>query len=430
MRVNPASTLLEFALLLREQWLPRRKLEALQWRRFKHTLDHAYRRSPFYRKRLREAGVTPRDIKDRRDLMKIPITRREDLWRSEDLIVRGVDPGRLKRSFTSGSTGRRTTTYFDRRAWLAAKLLLKIRARLACGVRPWDRIAIVTADKPANGRLSELLLRQRRFSVFEPLEELHAALERYHPTALYGFPSSLAEIAEKPGNLRPSRIFTSSEVLDPGVRSTLENGFGAEVFDVYGSTEVKELAWECPSHAGLHINCDWLLVEFLKNGAPSTENDASMVVSTLYNGAMPLLRYEIGDTGRLLGDPCPCGRGLPLMVPTRGRIADYLTLPDGLRLSPYAVTCALESVPGIRRYQVRQTQHDRVHMAAVLDAAAGSGTTRHIKQCLGNVLPGIRVEVSLVDRFEREPSGKFRIVASAAAGVSQRINQRKGNDSL
>ena len=413
MRLEPCVAPLELLFLRQDQWRPAEWIEAAQWKRFKHVLEHAYARSPFYRRRFQEAGLLPRDIRDRRDLTAIPITRREDLARSEELLVRGAVPARLHRSFTSGSTWRRTTTYFDRRAWLEARLLVKMRARLACGIGPKDRIAIFTTETVRSGRLRSMVLRQRRFSAFEAFADQLPALERYDPTALYGFPSLLLEMAGRSGRLAPTRIFTSSEVLDPVSRNRLERAFGAEVFDVYGSTEVKEIAWECPRHEGYHINADWLLVEFLKDGRPTSEDDASIVVTTLYNAAMPLIRYEIGDTGRRLDQTCSCGRGLPLMTPTRGRLVDYLTLPDGSRRSPYAVTCAVESIGGMRQYQVRQGQHDRVTVRVVPDAAYGMNTARRIAERLREVLPGVRIDVTPVQSIERERSGKFRIVSSA-----------------
>ena len=68
-------------------------------------------------------------------------------------------------------------------------------------------------------------------------------------------------------------------------------------------------------------------------------------MTSLANRAMPLIRYEIGDTGELLAERCPCGRGLPLMRPTWGRSADYLALVDGTVITPYDMTCAIEHLP-------------------------------------------------------------------------------------
>ena len=92
--------------------------------------------------------------------------------------------------------------------------------------------------------------------------------------------------------MRPRLIFTSGELLDPATRRAIEDGFGAPVFDIYGCTELKEIAWECPAHAGLHLNADWILLEVDPPGSAG-----KILVTPLYSRAMPLLRYEVGDTG-------------------------------------------------------------------------------------------------------------------------------------
>jgi phenylacetate-CoA ligase len=398
--------------LLEAQWRSPARVAAAQWRRFKRLLRHAYDRSPFHRERFATAGITPADIRDRRDLAAVPVTRRADLLKPERLLVRGVSPRRLRRSMTSGSTGRRTVTYFDRDAWRRGKYLLKLRARLACGLRPWHRIAHLTEAREDRGRAARSFFRQRRFSVLDPIECHRASLERYDPAALYGFPSGLSLLADGDVRIRPSRLFTSSELLDPRTRAKLERAFGAEVFDVYGCTELKEIAWECPAHAGYHINSDWILVEVVDAEGKPTDGVGRILVTSLGNYAMPLIRYEVGDTGRRLAMPCPCGRGLPLMLPAEGRTADYFSLPDGSRVSPYALTCAIEPIDGLRQYQIRQRTPGCTTVTVVPGEAFGRHTTQRIRAALEPVLPGVRVEIATAPVIAREPSGKYRIVAS------------------
>ena len=112
-------------------------------------------------------------------------------------------------------------------------------------------------------------------------------------------------------------------------------------------------------------------------------------MTSLANHAMPLIRYEIGDTGELLAGRCPCGRGLPLMRPTWGRSVDYLALADGTVITPYDMTCAIEHLPGMLRYQIVQRAIDRVEVL---------------------VLPG---EGFSADRAGRDPGG----IAACAAGA-------------
>lgn len=404
---------LEFLQLQREQQLSKERIEELKWERFKKILKHAYDNTEFYRRRFKDVGITPEDINERKDLEKIPTITREDLRDPEKLIARGFKKHKMDSSTTSGSTGRRTTAYFDKRAWLKGKFLLKLRARLACGLSPLDRLAVFSEARAQNSPLKEFFLRQKFFSILDPIEKLIPEIENYNPSAMYGFPSHFSLLAErKTDGMNPSRIFTSSEMLDLNTRRKIESGFRAEVFDVYGCTELKEIAWECQEHSGYHINSDWLLVEFIRNENEGMEGGGSIVVTSLYNYGMPLIRYVVGDTGHLIEDRCPCGRGLSLMNPTLGRSVDYFILPEGAMVSPYAMTCAIENIEGMKQYQIVQEERGYALVNVVPNDRFNQESEQGIKFALEKVLPGVKVYVNLVDEIAREKSGKYRIVVS------------------
>ena len=177
-------------------------------------------------------------------------------------------------------------------------------------------------------------------------------------------------------------------------------------------TELKEIAWECPEHSGYHMNSDWLLVEFVSDGERFEKAGEKIIVSSLYNYAMPLLRYEIGDRGRALDGMCPCGRGLARMAPSEGREVDYIVLPGGVYVSPYALTCAVENVPGFKAYQIRQIRRDYLKIRIVPEEGLTRTWEERLRNALRPVLPGVRIDVEKTGRIEREPSGKFRIVFS------------------
>ena len=258
-------------MLHRAQWQSRKELEVAQWGRFKRLLEHAYARSPFYRRRFAEVGITPETIRARSDLERIPITTREDLRNPKELFCEGFDTEDLHCSLTTNSTGRRTRSYFDDRAWVLAKALLKLRARMTTGVGPTDRIALLQERDSASktSSLRERVFRLRPFPIDQPTPVLLQELRQFRPTVLYGFPSQLRRLADEGvSDLRISRIYTSGEILVAGVQRQIESAFSAPVLDVFGCTEVKEIAWQCDERAGYHINSDWLLVEVLQDESP------------------------------------------------------------------------------------------------------------------------------------------------------------------
>ncbi len=400
----------------RDPWLPADVLRRRQWARLQSILRHAFETSPFYRRRFGEAGITPDDVTSFADLRRLPVTTREDLRDPDEILSSSYERSTLKRSRTSGSTGRVTTTYFDRRAWWTAKISLKIRARLACGVRPWDRVALFQESDGVDGALRSWILRRKSFPIFDPLSSVVDEVRAYSPTALYGFPSYLARLgAVATGVVRPRVIFTSGEMLDNETRRKIETAFRAPVLDVYGSTELKEIAWECPAREGYHINSDWILVEVLDDRPGSGRRDGPLLVTSLYNYGMPLIRYQLGDTGYLIETPCSCGRGLPLMAPCLGRSVDYFVLPGGATVSPYRMTCAVENVNGLRQYQIIQEAIDRVVVKVVPVDGPAPVVEGQIREVLGPLLEGVQTSVRFVEKIEPEPSGKHRIVISRVA---------------
>ena len=87
-------------------------------------------------------------------------------------------------------------------------------------------------------------------------------MAEFAPEILYGFPGHLLLLGHRrQRQVRPRLVFTSGELLAEATRRQIEALFGGQVYDVYGSTEAKEIAWECPERAGYHVNADWLLVE-------------------------------------------------------------------------------------------------------------------------------------------------------------------------
>jgi phenylacetate-CoA ligase len=392
--------------IAREQWLDPEELQRRQWARLQRILDYAYHHSPFYARKFRAAGIEPVDIQQLSDLSHIPVVTREELRHPEALIPPPFRPETMRHTFSSGSTGESVKSYFDPEGWLVGKHLLKLRARWACGVRPLDRVALFTAGAFSNSALRQRVLRQRSFSVHEPPEGILPELLRFAPTVLYGFPSHFKELAEVwPSRLRPKIIFTSGEMLESAMRTRIESAFGAPVCDVYGSTELKEIAWECRERDGYHINSDWVLVEI-------EEPEGTVLVTSLYNRGMPLIRYRLGDTGSFVAGRCRCGRSLPLMAVGFARSVDIFALPAGGKVSPYTLINAVEVLDEIRQFQIVQESLDRVAVVVVPRGEFTRGAEERVRAALGPHLPGIAIEIRIVASIERERGGKYRMAMS------------------
>lgn len=417
----------------RTQYLPADQLRTLQLARLRTLLEHAYRRCPFYRERFDTLGMVPSDIRSLADLQALPVLEKRDIQEQRDRMVAGDWPREdLISNQTGGSTGT-PISFFLSRERKCSRAAATIRHNRWAGWDVGDKVAAVWGapqDAPRNwrGRLSDALLERRLFLDTGHLTEarmmeFHAALRRFRPKIMLAYARSAVMLARflKARGLtpyQPHSIVTSAEVLEPAERLLLQEVFGCEVFNRYGCREVSVIASECSEHRGLHVMAEGLVVEVAHAGEVSPDGLGSILVTDLFNYAMPLIRYRIGDMGAWEPGQCPCGRGLPRLRHVAGRVTDFLVGTDGRLVSGvFLATYLVAQRPSLGQVQILQDVPGqalfRIKRAAAfrdpddLDYLQ-SATRRH----LGD---DATIDWEFVDELPVEPSGKFIFCRSTAA---------------
>jgi phenylacetate-CoA ligase len=400
---------LAYASLQRTQWLDRDRLRALQERKLRRLVAHAYQSVPYYRQLFERVGLSPAAVVTLEDLNKIPISSKEEFQRAgrAQLTSRHYRSKPLHLERTSGSTGRPFEVAYDRE-FLGYRNGLFLRALTAVGYRPGMRLMLVTTGRENAIRR---LLRWRYVAIDASPATLLRLHNTFRPHVVYGAVSPLRglvrhahEVAS--GLHRPVSVVTSGESLDPLARNVLARGFGSVPYETYGLTETGVLGWECSERAGMHISEDMAIVECLPaRGAGEPER---IVVTNLGLWAMPLLRFETGDLGVLGPDErCTCGRYSRRLLRIEGRSVDLLHLPAGRVVSPYRLTLAIEAIPGVTRYQVVQEE------------PLGFTIRLAVAEALGHVA-GLRVRVEPTPRLDAVPGRKFRVVESLVTRTAER----------
>ena len=398
-------------------------VDALARQRLGRLLLHSARNTVFYNRRLQDAGIEAADPILERDPYRAlaampPVSKLELQQAGSRVLAGGRVHSKWRSSASSGSTGEPFRVHYEPRAWAMLKHLVKLRARRACGVGPRDRVVILDAV-PAGVTASRLeqAMGCGRISVLQPASAVAAALLAFQPDVIYGLPSALQEAARalqaRGDRLHVSAVFTSGELLDNSARVLLAGAYQAPIYDVYGTSETKEIAWECPQ-GGRHLNNDVVRLEVLDDSGRALPlgEEGNLVATLLVNRAMPLFRYLTGDRGVLLSGSCACGRSSPLLGVLTGRAADVLVLRGGQRISPYAFTSALERVSGVLRYQVSQLDPARVRVRAILEGSANRETIAdQMRSALRfDVAPFLDADVEFVDHLPTGPRAKFRVV--------------------
>jgi phenylacetate-CoA ligase len=419
----------------RTQFLPPEEVRSLQLARLRALLRHAYDQCPFYRRRCDAAGLSPDGLRTLEDLRALPPLEKRDIQEhGEEMVARDWPRADRIRNQTGGSTGAPVAFYLsrDRKCSRAAAT---VRHNRWAGYDVGDKAAAIWGapqDHPGRAwraRLRNAALREPRWLdaaclTEARMEAFHRALLRFRPRVVQAYAGAAVLFARflRARGLAPHRphaLITSAEVLEPEGRGLLEETFGCPVFNRYGCREVSVVASECPAHSGLHVMAEGLYVEIETTAGPAAPGEVGAVLVTdLLNGAMPLIRYRIGDAAAWAAGDCPCGRGLPRLERVAGRVTDFLVGADGRLVSGvFLATYVVAQRPSLGQVQIVQDRAGavryRVRPGRAFDPAADGAYLREAtRRHLGD---GAEVEWESVAALPPEPSGKFLFSRSAAA---------------
>ena len=202
-------------------------------------------------------------------------------------------------------------------------------------------------------------------------------------------------------------ILCSYEFVSVVHRKILARVFGVPVFNLYGSTETGHLLME-NERGEMKPNYDTAFLEIVDAGA---DGIGDLVVTTLTNDYMPLLRYRIGD----LAEKCVQPYGNDFIV--HGRARDALVANDGSRVTTWQVDGCFTETNGIAHYELRRNENGNCVLRFV---PAGAGPAEaELRRATSRLeaLLQIRAEIKTeaMPVLVPLPSGKFRLTCPASA---------------
>ena len=353
--------------------LEREKLVEIELRNFRRYMGYAKAHSVFYRKKFK--GIEPGDIRTREDLVKLPLTDKEDLRLAQELEeptiygeILGVDPAEVSDyRQTSGTTGKPVYVPESYESW-------QWRVEVWChilwmaGFRETDRVFIpfgynvYVAFWEGHYAAEKLGCEVIPGGALDTKSRINKIME-IKATALMNTPTyglHMAETARKmgidPGKIGIKRMQCAGEPLPPATRQMLEEIWNAEVYDHIGGTEPCAWAAMCKVRQGLHIMEPFFLVEVLDMETLSQEVGEGelgvAVVTPLGRHSFPLVRFNTNDVVRKGKDGCACGRTSMMISSVEGR-ADDLRKIRGVLFTPVSVEEVLrKEFPLITEYEI------------------------------------------------------------------------------
>ena len=421
---------------------PAERLRQERTGRLRDLLRVAKAASLWHRERL--AGIDP-DTFDEEDLPIVPPMTKDDLMANWDGIVSdhrlrlGLVEAHVARLTadaylldevhavaSGGSTGRRGIFAYGWRAW--AEGYAGFLRHLV-----WDRtitpeiaalpstVAMVAAQHASHmtsamgQTFSNPAIRVVPFPITQPVDQIVAGLNDLQPVTILGYPSALAILAAEAREDRlrvsPKRIISTSEPLLAHVRQAVEATFRAPIANIYGTSEAGPVATGCWRGPGMHLCDDLVIVEPVDEAGrrvPPGTRSAKIYVTAISNPTLPLLRMELTDQVTFLDGSCPCGSAHQRIADLHSRQEDLFAYPDGALVHPLVFSSVLVRQAWIVEYQVRQTPTG-AEVLAVGRPGDPAATARSLTLALSRTgLPDPSVDVQVVDRLERQSTGKMR----------------------
>lgn len=360
----------------------------------------------------------------------IPVIAKKDFQINiDEIITKGLKKSELHVHNTSGSTG--TPFYFAKDKFCHAMNWAGIDYHLLKhGINIGSSKQARFYGIPLGGlmyykeRLKDYLANRVRYPVFdlsdEKLEVILKDFKEIKFEYINGYTSSLVVFAKFLINknlvlkaICPSLkvVFPTSEVVDEIDRKTMEKAFGVQVRNEYGAAELDILAFE-DEDGDFVLNEETLYIEILDEDNQPVEDgkEGKVIVTSLYNKAMPFIRYELGDRAILSKKIKNGNRVLEKVV---GRTNDIIKLPSG-KISPgltfyYISKKLLESGGRIKEFIIIQKTINTFLFKYVANDELLDSEKIEIQKAMDLYLePGLTCEFLQCEFIERTKAGKLK----------------------
>jgi phenylacetate-CoA ligase len=421
--------------LRKSQWWSRERIEEYQLDRLKKIIEHSYENVPYYTKLFNREGIKGSSIRCFEDMERIPVLTREDVRNNLHLMLSRKKTSGDMTAFnkTSGTTGKPLRIYHSKKA----ANLMEATAQLSYDMAGMPSIFKMAMSKTrrvcseGTGRAArgfffnrnpdyDPLIRQILFGnvvndrIFieyvKAIRKLKPEFMISRPYLCYLFAKFL--MSNGISDIQFKSIICLGDTLLYHQRRLMERQFGCSLFNFYINSEWLSVASECMAHRGVHLYPENSFTEILRKDKACFNKTGKITATTLHEQCMPLIRYEIGDLGKISKRRCRCGRESFMLESLGGRTSDIITLPDGNFIFPVAFVELLSGAKNIKESQVVQESERELLIRIVKDSNHRDKDAKSLISSIESLVgPDITIRISFEESIYEEGK-KQRLVIS------------------
>lgn len=351
----------------------------------------------------------------------LPILRKSEVIAHKDaMLADSVDSASLRLGRTGGSTGSPVAFYYDQHKMELMRAGM-LRSYQLSSWQPGQKILnfwgarqdLKTAT--VGKQISDFIAAEKTLAAYDYTEADLALwvkqIRHYKPVLLQGYASILAELAryildqdiQLPAQL--IGVYSTAEMLHDWQRQLMQRAFNCNIYNQYGSREIPNIGCEC-AQGNLHIFTDMVYLESVRE-----DQEDKLIITSLTNRVMPMIRYDIGDSGTLKTGDCACGSPFPLLEMGVCRSNDLIKTSAGKNVYPSYFIHLLDGFDGIKQFQFVQTGLDaltlNLHATRTLSSDEQYRLQSRVRR---EVDADMRLDIRHVETLARTHSGKHRFV--------------------
>ncbi len=410
--------------LLKRPYLSHDQIENYQLTMIKRLINHAYNNCSYYYKRMEENGVVPSDINSLDDVLRLPILSRKDIFENSEALV-AKTAKKLRKQASSGTT-RNEIIFYQEYDFFKKMYLYQLRSFMFAGIKPHEKGVwlwggmkeIKHYDNPIEKFkwwLKNHILIDATDLTDEKMRNIISYIMRQKPSYIVGYVNILNRLAHfiSENNLKipPLKaIISTAEPLLDSVKETIKEAFHTSVYNDYGCREAHHIGFTC-SQGHMHILEDINYIELV----PLYNNIYKIIVTSLHNFGMPLIRYNLGDCVILDNSESRCDINFKIISNNIVRESNFIIVDEKKMVIPNEIINDLYNIKGIKDFQMLQLNESEILLNIVYNNLFKDDANIQLERIAKDIKNNFRmrkVSIHSMSEINKGPSGKTQHVHS------------------